>query len=237
MTATARPAKSIRLPRALLTAALLAHALACASPPGERVPTLYDAQHAIDEYVDSGAYAADFADVVAEARAWLEARAPGVERGAIALDIDETSLSNWPAYRANGWARIKDGPCDLERGPCGIRAWQGLARSEALPPTLELARRADSLGVAVFFITGRPPNLREATERNLREQGYEPDGVILLPEGAAFEHAADFKAGERAKLEEQGYVILLSMGDQQSDLDGGHAERTFKLPNPVYFLP
>ena len=24
------------------------------------------------------------------------------------------------------------------------------------------------------------------------------------------------------------------MGDQQSDLDGGYAERTFKLPNPVY---
>ena len=42
----------------------------------------------------------------------------------------------------------------------------------------------------------------------------------------------DFK-----QLTEQGYTILLSIGDQQSDLDGGYAERTFKLPNPVYFLP
>ena len=40
-----------------------------------------------------------------------------------------------------------------------------------------------------------------------------------------------------AKLTEAGYTIVLSMGDQQSDLDGGYAERTFKLPNPVYFLP
>ena len=38
-------------------------------------------------------------------------------------------------------------------------------------------------------------------------------------------------------LAEQGYTILLSMGDQESDLAGGYAEKTFKLPNPVYYLP
>jgi acid phosphatase len=91
--------------------------------------------------------------------------------------------------------------------------------------------------VAVFFISGRPPNLREATERNLREQGYDPTGVILLPEGAHFKSAVDFKAPERRKIAEQGYTIILSMGDQESDLAGGFAERTFKLPNPVYYLP
>jgi putative acid phosphatase of HAD superfamily subfamily IIIB len=89
----------------------------------------------------------------------------------------------------------------------------------------------------VHFITGRPPELREATERNLRDRGYAWDGVILLPSGAHFASAVDFKAAERRKLAEQGFSIILSMGDQQSDLDGGYAERTFKLPNPVYFLP
>ena len=48
---------------------------------------------------------------------------------------------------------------------------------------------------------------------------------------------SDFKAPERRKLTEEGFTILLSIGDQQSDLSGGYAERTFKLPNPVYFLP
>jgi hypothetical protein len=47
----------------------------------------------------------------------------------------------------------------------------------------------------------------------------------------------DFKAPERRKISEQGYTIVLSLGDQDSDLEGGYAERTFKLPNPVYFLP
>ena len=44
--------------------------------------------------------------------------------------------------------------------------------------------------------------------------------------------------GARAPgLVEQGYTILLTIGDQESDLAGGFAERGFKLPNPVYFLP
>jgi acid phosphatase len=93
------------------------------------------------------------------------------------------------------------------------------------------------LGVAVFFISGRPPHLREATERNLRQEGYQWTAVLLLPEGAHFTSAVDFKAPERRKIAEQGYTIILSLGDQESDLKGGFAERTFKLPNPVYYLP
>jgi acid phosphatase len=175
--------------------------------------------------------------VASQARTYLERRAPAVTKPAIVLDIDETSLSNWPAYRINGWGRVVNGPCDLEKGPCGLRAWQGMARSKALEPTLALTRRARELGVAVFFISGRPPNLREATERNLREQGYQWTGVVLLPEGARFPSAVEFKAPARRRIAEQGYTILLSMGDQESDLAGGYAERTFKLPNPVYYLP
>ena len=89
----------------------------------------------------------------------------------------------------------------------------------------------------MFFITGRPPELREATERNLRAQGYEWDGVVLYPPGAHFASAVEFKASERRRIAERGYTILLSLGDQESDLAGGYAERTFKLPNPVYLLP
>ena len=42
---------------------------------------------------------------------------------------------------------------------------------------------------------------------------------------------------ERKKLVDQGYTIIVNIGDQMSDLDGGFAERTFKLPNPFYFIP
>lgn len=223
---------------ALLTAGC-AHAPTSSGSPTTStavVPNLFDTQQAIAEYIDSGRYQADFAAVVAEARGWLEQRAPAVTKPAIVLDIDETSLSNWPAFRVNRWARIVNGDCDLEKGPCNLRRWQAMARAAALPSTLELARRAEQLHVAVFFITGRPPNLQVETERNLREQGYPFERVILKPDGS-FPGAADFKAPVRCALEHEGYTIVLTLGDQQSDLDGGCAERGFKLPNPVYFVP
>ena len=31
--------------------------------------------------------------------------------------------------------------------------------------------------------------------------------------------------------------FLETIGDQWSDLLGGHAERAYKLPNPMYYLP
>jgi acid phosphatase len=218
-----------------LLTAVLAGCTHTASSAG--VGNLFDAQRQVEQYIASGRYDADFAKVAREARKYVERRATTATRPAIVLDIDETSLSNWPAYKANGWARVLGGECNLEQGPCGIRAWQALGQSRALAPTLELVARARALGVAVFFISGRPNALQEVTERNLREQGYVWDGVILQPGGASFVSAVDFKAPERRKIAERGFTILLSMGDQESDLKGGYAERTFKLPNPVYFLP
>ncbi|PWT81167.1 MAG: hypothetical protein C5B57_11035, partial [Blastocatellia bacterium] len=141
---------------------------ACALPSATAVPNLFEAQQRVERYISSGAYDADFARVAAEAQAYVEERAKLVMRPAIVLDIDETSLSNWPAYKINGWGRILDGPCNIEQGPCGLRAWQAMGKAKALKPTLELDKRAKALGVAVFFISGRPANLREATIKNLR---------------------------------------------------------------------
>ena len=69
-------------------------------------------------------------------------------------------------------------------------------------------------------------------QRNLRQEGYKPTGVILQAPGATFKSAADFKTPERRKIAESGYTIVLNMGDQESDLLGGYAEKTFKLPKP-----
>jgi len=46
-----------------------------------------------------------------------------------------------------------------------------------------------------------------------------------------------YKSATRAHIESLGYEIVGNFGDQFSDLEGGHADRTFKLPNPNYFLP
>ena len=41
---------------------------------------------------------------------------------------------------------------------------------------------------------------------------------------------------ERAKIEADGYTIIANVGDQWSDLNGGHAEQNYKVPNPYYFI-
>jgi len=46
-----------------------------------------------------------------------------------------------------------------------------------------------------------------------------------------------YKSGTRAYIESQGWDIVADFGDQFSDLEGGFADKTFKMPNPNYYLP
>jgi predicted secreted acid phosphatase len=46
-----------------------------------------------------------------------------------------------------------------------------------------------------------------------------------------------YKSGTRAYIESQGYDIVANFGDQFSDLLGGFADKSFKMPNPNYYLP
>ena len=74
-------------------------------------------------------------------------------------------------------------------------------------------------------------------QRVLRAAGYEWTAVLLKPDDLVTKSAVEFKATERKKLVDQGYTVIVNVGDQMSDLEGGHAERTYKLPNPFYFIP
>ena len=40
-----------------------------------------------------------------------------------------------------------------------------------------------------------------------------------------------YKTAKRIEIEQQGYTIVASIGNSATDLAGGHAERTFKLPD------
>ena len=235
-----RAARRAVLGLVLCLAACIAEPAVAPSPSDWTQPANLgkDALQAV-AYHDSGAYLHDLTEVDSQAGDWLAVRAPHVSRPALVLDIDETSLSNWVEIKANGFGHFNGGTCDaLPRGPCGFDAWAQLEQASALPPTLALYRRARQLGIAVFFITGRHADMTNATAANLRQVGYRDwDGLFLEPQGSHFASAADFKAPTRAAIESRGYTILASVGDQRSDLDGGHAERGYLLPNPFYFLP
>ena len=40
-----------------------------------------------------------------------------------------------------------------------------------------------------------------------------------------------YKTAKRAEIEAKGYTIVANVGNNTTDLVGGHAERTFKLPD------
>ena len=188
-------------------------------------------------------YDKDIEAVLAEARAWVTRRAPQVDRPAIVLDIDETSLSNWEQLYHNDFGYLPGGACDLKSAAgCGQRDWELSAAATVLRPTLDLFLAArqikgrDGRTVAVFFITGRgdDPVERAATELNLHKAGY--DGWAALMLRPAGEPTADFKTRMRADVA-RSHTIIANIGDQFSDLAGGYADRCFKLPNPFYFIP
>lgn len=187
-------------------------------------------------YEKSGTYQNDVQAVISEAQAYIVDKAHQVQNPAIVLDIDETSLSNWPQLAANDFTFRLDGACDhLPRGPCGLAAWQKLARAEPVPGMPSLFHAARENGVAVFFITGRDESVRRATVQNLKKAGYSQwQQLVMRPAGTTTPSAADYKAPQRAKIEAMGYTIIANIGDQPSDLSGGHAIRSFLIPNPFY---
>jgi hypothetical protein len=94
------------------------------------------------------------------------------------------------------------------------------------------------LGVKVFFVTGRRTALAERTRVTLAGAGYvKPDAIYFRPESDREESLAPFKTGVRRQITQRGLQINANLGDQDSDLAGGYAERVFKVPNPFYYTP
>ena len=145
---------------------------------------------------------------------------------ALVLDIDETSLSNYDAINADNFTF----------GP-NSQAEATNETGKVIPSTLELFNLAKQNGVAVFFITGRRENTRAHTESNLTREGYAGWQQLFLKPDASTETTVQYKSGARAAIEGQGYRIVANVGDQYSDLAGGHEDIGFKLANPFYFLP
>jgi len=165
-----------------------------------------------------------------------ERLAAGVANPAIVLDIDDTSETTYPVQAEHGFSN------DDQMLHQAIRD----NRLPAIAQTRDLANWAKAHGVRVFFITGRKEPLRQPTAAGLQAVGFpQPDGLFLKPTGKAPDYlqcgthctTVQYKAGTRAHLEQQGSTIIANLGDQFSDLRGGHSERSYKLPNPIYYIP
>ncbi|MPY54599.1 HAD family acid phosphatase [Streptomyces acidicola] len=157
--------------------------------------------------VDYDTWQKDCQAVMDQALPYVQQRianaAPG-EKQAIVLDIDNTTLET----------------------DFGFSYPQ-----PANKPVLEVAEYAQEHGVSLFFVTARPGIIASVTEYNLKHVGYEVSGLYARGLGDLFRDVAEYKTAQRVDVESQGYTIIANIGNSATDLSGGHAEKTFKLPD------
>lgn len=163
---------------------------------------------------------------------------------AVIVDVDETVLDN----AAFGVRMVREG---REFDPVAWDAWVAEASAPAIPGAVAFLRRADSLGVRVFYVTNRDALEEEGTRRNLARLGFPVDSStdVVLTRGEREAWGSD-KSSRRAEVARRHRVLLL-VGDDLNDfvlalrapaerreLARDHASRWGRswivLPNPVY---
>lgn len=198
-------------------------------PAAAQEPSLLSlpaAKAAVQQYYEQGQYERDVAKAMAEATALLpEAPVLDGKRLAVVLDIDETALSTYEYQKGMGFGHYGK----------AWHQWIDLRQATAIAPVLAFYQAAQARGLAMFFISGRREKSRAATEDNLRQVGYDGwEKLYLKADDYREPSVRPFKQRCREEIELAGFVIWLNIGDQPSDLAGGHAHRTIELPNLIY---
>jgi len=126
-----------------------------------------------------------------------------------------------------------------------------------------LLKKLKARGYDLYGITGRPYTQEDATVANLTEQGFtdprtgrplfDNDNLFTKWNTAGGEptkptyigdctlsptcNTVEYKANTRKHIERDLHdTVVMNVGDQWSDLEGGYAQRYTKIPNPTYFL-
>ncbi|KAH9615686.1 hypothetical protein KSS87_016565 [Heliosperma pusillum] len=148
------------------------------------------------------------------------------------FDIDETLLSGLPYYALHGFGSEAFNEETFYE-------WCSLADAPAVPASLKLYKEIQQLGFTIFILTGRDEPVRNSTEAGLLNAGFSNWKRLILREPSdKGVPPTIYKSGKRKELVAEGYRIRGNSGDQWSDLLGfAVAERSFKLPNLLYYLP
>jgi hypothetical protein len=179
---------------------------------------------------------------------------------AIVLDVDDTTLATWNYEIFSNWAYnpttnrqfvtdqlfpavpgmvemveraaaegyaiffLTGRPSDQEAATLGNLTSDGKGVDAGYPDPTKLSNGEDGLFTKPA-IADYPDYLKEACADELSQSPQKSCTTV------------HYKSATRAHIESLGYDIVGNFGDQFSDLEGGHADKTFKLPNPNYFLP
>ena len=225
---------------------------------GENIPNIDSVKKTIATYYgDPGTgiasttaspYISEMASIVAKTTASLKSTYDkAIKRGekpAIVFDADDTTLMTYDMEVA---------AMHFNFDPVLQDQWVQDERFPATPSMVGLVNSAAAMGYSVFGLTGRNDNQKTATLGNLAKDGYTPfntDNFYTKWTGVGSSQqpsyvtcavakctTVEYKANTRKHIQSLGFTITLNVGDQWSDLQGGYAQRTLKLPNPTYYLP
>ena len=164
---------------------------------------------------------------------------------AVVFDADDTNLWTYD---------MEAGAMKFVFDPALQDEWVQDERFPATPSMVSVVNGVAEAGCTVFGLTGRNDDQKAATLGNLAKVGYTPftaehyftkwTGVGASQQPPYIHCAAakcttvEYKSQTRAHIEDDlGFTIVANFGDQFSDLQGGSANRSVKLPNPTYYLP
>ncbi|MDH6578173.1 HAD family acid phosphatase [Kitasatospora sp. MAP5-34] len=186
-----------------ISTGLAAPAIAAPAHPAAAVPV--SVSTASTGAVTEQQWLTDVSTAIAPAQAYIEQRTaePTNRHLAIVFDIDNTTLAtHFHPFTMPGIA-----------------------------PVVRLAQYAHAHGVALIFVSARPEFIDPLTRHSLTEAGYTVDELRGRDLGDLFEPVQQFKTEQRTQVENEGYTIIANIGNNWTDINGGHAEQTFKLPD------
>ncbi|MDQ0685456.1 putative secreted acid phosphatase [Streptomyces achromogenes] len=200
--------------RIAMTAVATAAATALAVPVGAQAATAGGASTATATASAAAAEAVDYATWQQDCRTLMDQALPALkqriaaakpgEKQAIVFDIDNTTLESDFGFSYP---------------------------APANKPVLEVAKYAQEHGVSLFFVTARPGIISGVTDYNLKTVGYKVSGLYVRGFLDLFKDVAAYKTAQRVTIESKGYTIIANIGNSATDLSGGHAETTYKLPD------
>ncbi|XP_038877120.1 acid phosphatase 1-like [Benincasa hispida] len=198
--------------------------------PWKKIPE--NCSEYVKQYVTGRAYQLELEIASNEAEVFAKSvKLVGDGKDVWIFDIDETLLSNLPYYTEHGYGSESFKPDEFDN-------WVEKAMAPPLQPSLELYKELLDLGFKLVLLTGRSEKQRESTTRNLINAGfYDWDRLVLRRDDDRGKSAILYKSEKRSEMENEGLRIIGNSGDQWSDLLGTSASvRSFKLPNPMYYI-
>lgn len=135
------------------------------------------------------------------------------QKRAIILDIDETVLDNSP-FEA---VCIKN----QSTYPVCWEEWVNQASAKAIPGAIDFLNHAASNDVEIFYVSNRKVHLKEATIKNLKQQGfpYADDSHVLLRE------KENSKENRRLSIAKDYHIVML-FGDNLADFTNAFDDKT-----------